>query len=372
MTVRIPYTKPSITQLEIEFATDAVTNGWGERCYEYITRFERSFAEHIGVDYAIATSSATGALHMGLAALGIGPGDEVILADANWIATAAPVVHLGATPVFVDVLEASWCIDPSRVLESINAHTKAIIATHLYGNVCEMDALLDLGRHLGIPIIEDSAEAIGSEFHGAPAGSLGEFSVFSFHGTKTVTSGEGGAFVTNNPQLYERVSALSNHGRKASQVKQFWPEMVGFKYKMSNVQAAIACAQLERIDELVQRKRQVLGAYRDALASYNEVSLNPEPKGIVNGAWMPTAVFSKESGITREHLMARFRSQGIDARVFFWPLSSLPMFREAETPVAHSLAERSLNLPSFHDITQEQIDEVVAVLVDALLNRSYV
>ena len=210
MNPRIYYTKPSITELEVAYATDAARNGWGERCYEYITRFEEAFKAHLGVKYAIATSSCTGALHMGLAALGIGPGDEVIMADTNWIATAAPVVHLGAKPVFVDILPDSWCIDPEWAEAVITPRTKAIMAVHLYGNLCDMDRLLAIGEKHGIPVIEDAAEAIGSIYHGKRAGSMGVFGAFSFHGTKTLTTGEGGIFVTNGPNLYEQVLTLSN------------------------------------------------------------------------------------------------------------------------------------------------------------------
>ena len=203
MNSRIYYTKPSITELEVRYATDAAANGWGEKCYEYIHRFEEAFKAHLGVKYAIATSSCTGALHMGMAALGIGPGDEVIMADTNWIATAAPIVHLGAKPVFVDILADSWCLDPALVEAAITPRTKAIVAVHLYGNLCEMDALLAIGEKHGIPVIEDAAEAIGSVYHGKRAGSMGKFGTFSFHGTKTVTTGEGGMFVTNDAALYE-------------------------------------------------------------------------------------------------------------------------------------------------------------------------
>ena len=170
MKSRIYYTKPSITELEVTYATDAARNGWGEHCYDYIIRFEEAFRAHMGAQYAIATSSCTGALHMGLAALGIGPGDEVIMADTNWIATAAPIVHLGAKPVFVDILPDSWCIDPDLAEAAITPRTKAIIAVHLYGNLCDMDRLLAIGQQHDIPVIEDAAEAIGSRWHGKRAG----------------------------------------------------------------------------------------------------------------------------------------------------------------------------------------------------------
>ena len=186
---RIPYTRPSITELEVGYATDAARNGWGEHCYDYLNRFEARFREYVGVRHAIATSSCTGALHMGFAALGIGPGDEVILADTNWIASVAPVVHLGAQPVFVDILADSWCLDPARVEAAITPRTKAILAVHLYGNLCAMDRLLAIGRERGIPVVEDAAEAIGSVWHGRRAGSMGAFGAFSFHGKRTMSSG---------------------------------------------------------------------------------------------------------------------------------------------------------------------------------------
>jgi perosamine synthetase len=367
MKPRILYTKPSITELEVSYATDAAANGWGDQCYAYINRFEEHFKQHLGVSYAIATSSCTGALHMGMAALGIDTGDEVIMADTNWIATASPIVHLGAKPVFVDILPDSWCIDPEKVEAAITPRTKAIVAVHLYGNICDMDRLLAIGEKHGIPIIEDAAEAIGSVYHGKRAGSMGKFGAFSFHGTKTLTTGEGGMFVTNDAELFERVLSLSNHGRARGQTKQFWPDMVGFKYKMSNIQAAIGCAQMERLEELTGRKREILAAYRETLAVLPGVSMNPEPEGTINGAWMPTVVFNPETGMTREKLQATFAAENADARVFFWPLSSMPMFEPVPTNThAWSIPTRAINLPSYHEMSNSDIDRVCAVVYQSL------
>lgn len=367
MNSRIYYTKPSITELEVRYAADAATNGWGEKCYEYINRFEEAFKTHLGVKYAIATSSCTGALHMGMAALGIGPGDEVIMADTNWIASASPIVNLGAKPVFIDILGDSWCLSPERIEQAVTPRTKAILAVHLYGNLCEMNKLLAIGEKLGIPVIEDAAEAIGSVYQGKRAGSMGKFGAFSFHGSKTLTTGEGGMFVTNDSQLYEHVLTLSNHGRARSQTKQFWPDMVGFKYKISNLQAAIGCAQIERIDALIKRKREIFSYYRRHLAAIPGLSLNPEPADTVNGAWMPTVVFASETGVKREMLQAAFAKDNIDARVFFHPLSSLPMFEtQSNTPLASDIAQRAINLPSFHDISDAEQDRVTTVVKRAL------
>ena len=367
MKSRIFYTKPSITELEVRYATDAAANGWGDKCYEYIYRFEGLFKQHLGVKYAIATSSCTGALHMGMAALGIGPGDEVIMADTNWIATASPVVNLGAKPIFVDILPDSWCINPEKVEAAITPKTRAIVAVHLYGNLCDMDRLLAIGEKYGIPVIEDAAEAIGSVYHGRRAGSMGKFGSFSFHGSKTITTGEGGMFVTNDADLFERVLTLSNHGRARGQTKQFWPDLIGFKYKMSNLQAAIGCAQMERIDKLISRKNEIMSIYRHHLTVLPGINLNPETEGIINGAWMPTVVFKAETGITREKLQVVFAEENVDSRVFFWPLSQLPMFQpRLLNKNAYSIPSRALNLPSYHDISNDELTRVIRILKNVM------
>ena len=315
--MQIAYTKPSITQLEIDYATDAASNGWGEKCYDYILRFEKEFADYLGVEYAIATSSCTGAMTLGLHALGIGSGDEVIIADTNWIATVSPIVHLGATPILVDIKRDTWCIDPAKVLSSVSDKTKAVIVTHLYGNLCDMEELMQIGSDLNIPIIEDSAEALGAICNGKRAGSMGTFSTFSFHGTKTMTTGEGGMFVTNDPSLYETALSLNNHGRVRGEKKQFWAQMFGHKFKISNIQAAIGCAQLSRIDELVGRKKEILSYYKESFARYESIFLNHEQQNCSIGAWMPNVFFSKIEDTSE--LMNCFIRDGIDARPFFGP-----------------------------------------------------
>lgn len=368
---KIYYAKPSITDLEVRYATDAAAHGWGERCYEYIDRFESMFRKHLGVKHAIATSSCTGALHMGLAALGVGPGDEVILGDINWIASAAPITHLGARPVLVDVLRDTWCLDPERVAAAVTPRTKAIIAVHLYGNLCDMNALLAIGAKYGIPIVEDAAEALGSVWDGRKAGSMGAFGTFSFHGSKTITTGEGGMWVTQDDALRDKVLTLSNHGRSAHAARQFWPEVIGFKYKLSNLQAAVGCAQLERIDELVARKRAIFSRYRELLDGLS-LDMNPEPAGTCNGFWMPTVVFHEVLRLDRQRLLDRFREQSIDGRVFFWPLSSLPMFASVpvDAPTAKSISTRALNLPSYHDMTDADIAQVAGVVRNFVADES--
>jgi perosamine synthetase len=359
---RIHYTKPSITDLEVAYATDAARNGWGENCYAYLERFEKAFGEHLGVRYAIATSSCTGALHLGLAALGVQADDEVILADINWVASAAPITYLGAKPIFVDVDPTTWCIDAASAEAAITSKTKAIIAVHLYGNLCDMDALREVARRHGIALIEDAAEAIGSVWRGQHAGSIGDFGTFSFHGTKTLTTGEGGMFVTQNRDLYEHVLSLSNHGRVKGQTRQFWPDMLGFKYKMSNVQAAIGCAQLERLPELVAAKRRVFLAYAERLSGLPLI-MNPESPSTTNGFWMPTIVVDSGIEFDRQSLLDSFKADQIDGRVFFWPLSSLPPFEACpKNRISYGLFERACNLPSYHDLSLGDIDRVCATV----------
>lgn len=306
---------------------------------------------------------------MGMAGLRIGPGDEVILGDINWIASAAPIVHLGAKPVLVDVLPDTWCLDPVAVEAAITPQTKAILAVHLYGNLCDMDALAVIAQRHGLHLIEDSAEAIGSVWHGRRAGSMGAFGAFSFHGTKTITTGEGGIFVTNDDALYERVLTLSNHGRARGESRQFWPERVGFKYKMSNGQAAIGCAQMERIDELIAGKRRVFECYRNALVD-QPLTMNPEPLGTINGYWMPTIVIDKHIELERDALLSTFKTDNIDGRTFFWPLSSLGLFDAPNAnKVSQSLSLRALNLPSYHDISDSDLKRVSGHVIAALRDQ---
>lgn len=360
---KILYCKPYITEIEHQFVADAIKHGWGESCYHYIEQFEELFKNHLSVNYAIATSSCTGALHMGLAALNIGPGDEVIIADTNWVASVAPICYLGATPILVDVDKDSWCINPEKIEKAITEKTKAIIAVHLYGNMCDLAALQGLSKKHNIPIIEDAAEAIGSSYQGKKAGSHGLFGVFSFHGSKTITTGEGGMFVTNEKSLYERVLTLSNHGRDNKTSKQFWAEKIGFKYKMSNIEAAIGCAQMKSIDTLIKRKQDIFEYYHSHLSTL-PLSMNPKQKDVINGYWMPTIILEESLPFDREPLIKKLNEQHIDARVFFWPLSMLPPFENIhQTPVSYSLYPRGINLPSYYEMTMSDLDYVIETIV---------
>lgn len=367
--MNIPYTLPSITQKEVSYALDAAQNGWGKACYDYIARFENAFAQSLNVPFALTTSSCTGALTMGLYALGIQPGDEIIVPDITWIASVSPITLMGAVPVLVDINETTWCIDPEKVKNAITPKTRAILCVHLYGNVCPMEELLAIAQENNLFLIEDAAEALGSFYGEKACGTMGDFGVFSFHGTKTLTTGEGGMFVTHNEKLWNTVLTLSNHGRSKEVAEQFYPIQTGFKFKMANVSAAIGLAQVERREALFSKKRAILHYYKKHLLQFEGVSMNDERAGTTNGAWMPSVVFDQSLNITQKMLLNAFQQAGIDARVFFRPISSLPMYaKKPENKVAYDLPFRAINLPSFHDMTFKQQDKVIKI-VEELLKR---
>ena len=298
----IPVAGPWITQKEIDYVADAATHAWYENANMYHVRFENAFSHYIGTKYAMALPSCTSAIHLSLLSLGIGKGDEVIVPDLTWIATAAPITYVGATPVFADCDEKTWCISSDAFQECITPRTKAVIPVDLYGNMPEMNAIRDIAHDHGIAIIEDAAEAIGSEYHGKRSGSFGDTGVFSFHGSKTMTTGEGGMLVTDRRDLYDRCLTLRDHGRAPGE-KMFWNAEVGYKYKMSSMQAALGLAQLERIDELVERKRQIFRYYQENLQSIEGITLNCEPSGTKNSYWMVTAIFDPEFGLSKEDII---------------------------------------------------------------------
>lgn len=365
---KIPINKPSITELEISYVHDAVSTGWGEKCYDYIHRFEAGFSTYLDVKHSLATSSCTGAIHLALMALGIKAGDEVIVPEITWIASVEPILYIGAKPIFVDVLEDTWCIDPEKISAAITPRTKAIIPVHIYGNLCEMDTIMEIAREHGLKVIEDAAEGLGSEYHGRKAGSIADAATFSFHGTKTMTTGEGGIMVTNSTEVYEKAKVLNDHGRNPNdpENKMFWMRDYGYKYKISNLQAALGCAQIERIEELVKKKRKIFSWYKEGLAGINGL-MNPEYTGTKNSYWLPTLIFDKSFDFDRDAFFEFCSDRKIDSRPFFFPLSSLPLFdSKPENTVAYGIFGRGINLPSYHDMSFDDIKYVCETIKDFL------
>ena len=369
----IPVAGPWITQKEIDYVADAVAQAWYENANVYHDRFEKAFVSHTGMKYAVSLPSCTSALHLSLAALGIGPGDEVIVPDVTWIATAAPITYVGATTVFADVDRRTWCLSAESLERCITPRTRAVIPVDLYGGLPDMDAIVALARRRNIAVIEDAAQAAGGLYKGRPAGSLGDVGVFSFHGSKTLTTGEGGMLVTDDQALYERARTLGNHGRLPGS-KMFWNGEVAYKYKMSSMQAALGLAQLERLEELIARKRETFAWYREELDGVAGVTLNAEAEGTRNVYWMVTVILDATLGIEKEPLMANLKERGIASRPFFYPLSSLPAYAgqaEAERArqrnrVSYALSPWGVNLPSALSLSREQVRRVCDVLKEIL------
>lgn len=357
-------TGPSITQREIDYVTDAVTNGVDEHWGDYIKRFEKTFAEYIGVKHALATSSCTGALHLALVALGIGKRDEVIVPDLSWIATASSVCYTGAKPVFVDVLPDSWCIDPEDIKRKITTRTKVIMPVHLYGQPADMSAIMEIAKQYNLFVVEDAAPSVGAEFKGKKTGSFGDIGCFSFQGAKIVSTGEGGMLVTDNTELFGRVKHYAEHGRDSL---GFEISDIGFKYKMSNLQAALGLAQIERVEELVAKKRQIFDWYSEELRFVNGIALNQcittKEKPIF---WMTSILLSGEFTVPRIVLIEGLKERNIDTRPFFPPMSSFPMFKKVDNPVAAYLGYNGINLPSGHRITHKEVKYVCDSIKDIL------
>lgn len=367
---RIPVAGPWITNKEISYVRDAVSTGWYDNAYKYIERFEEAFAEFEGTKHAISLPSCTSAIHLALLALGIGPGDEVIVPEITWIATAAPISYVGATPVFADVDEKSWCLSPDSLERVVTPKTKAVIPVDLYGGMPDMGKIRRIARNHGLAIVEDAAEAIGSEYNGRRSGTFGAAGAFSFHGTKTLTTGEGGMLVTDDDRVNESCLVMRDHGRRPGD-KMFRNIQVGYKYKMSNLQAALGLAQLERIDELLDKKLRLFSWYKAELEGLDGVTLNSEGRHDKNTYWMITVVLDKSLGLRKERLMALlWEAARIDCRPFFDPLSSLPAYRDSKQAgisakrnrVAYSISPFGVNLPSALSLTKGQVHTVCGAL----------
>jgi perosamine synthetase len=351
---------PTITEKEIRYVNDAVANGWNEKWNDYIIKFEKKFAEFIGVKHAMTTSSCTGAMHLSMLALDIKEGDEVIIPEISWVATASVVKYVGAKPVFADIDKDSWCINPTSVKSLINEKTKAIIPVHCYGHPSEMDEIMNLAEENNLLVMEDAAPSIGSSYKEKPMGSFGDISAFSFQGAKPVITGEGGMIVTNDTKLFERVSKLGDHGR--SMTKALWNEEIGFKYKMSNLQAALGLAQLERVNEIVSKKRMIFSWYKKILGNIDGITLNAEKKYCKTNYAVTNIILNKDFGITRDEFIQKLKEWNIDSRPFFYPMSHMPMFETQHNPIAERLSMNGINLPAGHNLEEEDIDYVCNVI----------
>ena len=356
----IPISRPSITQREIDLVTDAVSSGWVSSLGPYIDRLEKQFAAFCGTQYAIATANGTVALHLALVACGIGVGDEVIVPDLTFAATANAVLYTGAKVVLADIEPNTLCIDPFAIERVITPRTKAIIPVHLYGHPADMSEIGRIAADHHLTVVEDAAEAHGAEAHGSRVGSLGRCGVFSFYGNKIMTTGEGGMITTDDHDLFERARRLRDHAMNPA--RRYWHDDVGYNYRMTNLQAAMGVAQMERINDLLEKRHLVFQWYADNLKDVPRISLNRTATWAKNVYWMVCAEIADCSEAERGEIMRRLKERGIDSRPYFYPLSDMPIYPPCNSPIAHSVTQRGLNLPSYFDLSYSDVVRICEAL----------
>jgi perosamine synthetase len=349
---------PTVSARETSYALDAARYGWNKQWSGYLKRFEKAFAEYVGAPHALNTSSCTGALHLALAALDLGPGDEVIVPDLTWVATANAVVYVGATPIFADVEPESWCLDSDCFESRVTERTKAVMPVHLYGHPARMDRIMEIARRHKLWVVEDAAPSIGTEFRGQKTGTFGDLAAFSFQGAKLAVTGEGGMLVVNNPELMTRVESVWDQGRDPE--RTFWIRETGLKYKMSNLQAAFGLAQLERVDEMIEAKRRIFSWYAEGLSALPHLTLNLECPWARSTYWMTSILLDERAGITRDGLRAALRSRNVDTRPAFPAISQYPIWQHGQPiqPVALRIGAQALNLPSGVRLKRQQVDYI--------------
>ncbi len=349
----IPISRPSITQKEIDYVTDAVKSGWVSSLGKYVEKFEKMFCEYCDTKYALTTTNGTVAFHLALSALWINQEDEVIVPDFTFVATANAVKYLGAKVITVDIDEETYCISPKAIEKAITSKTKAIVPVHLYGHPANMDEINKIAKTNNVFVIEDAAEAHGAEINGEKVGGLGEAGIFSLYGNKIITSGEGGIITTNNHILYEKMKYLRDQAM--SYEKRYWHTEIGFNYRMTNLQAALALAQLERINKILDKKLEIFSWYHNYLNNIKGIKLNPKLDNYKNVYWVICIELLNFSENERDTLMAKLNEKHIDSRPYFYPISEMPMYSSVYTPVTKLISKRGINLPSYYDITQDQV-----------------
>jgi perosamine synthetase len=361
----IPVAEPSIGEREVGLVSEAVRSGWVSSLGEYVGAFEEELASRCGVAHAIATSNGTAALHLALAVAGIGPDDEVVVPSMTFVATAAAVRYLGALPVFADSDPDHWCVDPGDVARRVGSRTRALIAVDLYGHPADMDALSHIAAEHGLVLVEDAAEALGASYRRRPAGGLGRLGVLSFYGNKIITTGEGGAVLTDDAELAERARFLRDHAMDPE--RRYWHGEIGFNYRITNLQAALGVAQLERLDEFLARKRAIAAAYRGGVQDIAGVTVQAEAEWASSSWWMTTLRIDDAQGVDRDELAVRLGGRGVDSRPTFVPLHVLPPYRQEKSlPVAEAVGREGLSLPSSTSLSDTELEYVIASVREEL------
>jgi perosamine synthetase len=354
----IPISKPFIGVREKELVLDALNSGWVSSIGKYIDEFEANFARYCGTKYALAVSNGTTGLHLALATLNLQPGDEVIIPDLTFVATANAVAYTGATPILADIDADTLCIDPASVKSLISQRTKAIIPVHLYGHPADMDALTEIGNRHGLDVIEDAAEAHGAEYKGRRVGSLGKCGVFSFYGNKVITTGEGGMLTTNDREFYEHARRLRDHAM--SPERRYFHEELGYNYRITNLQAALGVAQLESIEAFLERRAEIMSWYSSEIATTDCVRLNRVKNWAKSAFWMVCLEVDWLDEARRDVFSQALKARGIDTRPYFCTISSMPMYKQEPLPISARKAQTGLNLPSYYELTKPEVQRIAS------------
>jgi perosamine synthetase len=366
----LPVCRPLLAGNELQYVAECIRTGWISSTGKFVAQFEECFASYLAMPHAVTASSGTAALHMAYAAAGLGPGDEVLMPSFTMVATAFAACYTGAMPVFVDCDPETWTIDPARVEEKITPRSRALVTVPIYGHPCEMGPLMALARKHGLIVIEDAAEAIGSEYEGRMCGTFGDLGCFSFFANKTITSGEGGMVVTASKEMAEACRSFKNLCFSDKGGRVFVHEHIGYNYRLSNLLAAVGLAQLERVVDYVAMRRANARRYTERLKGVPGLVLPVERPWAKNTYWMYGIRVEEQSfGETRERMMARLREHGIETRPFFTPMHRQPSLQrygcncEGEWPASELLAKTGFYLPSSTDLTEIEIDRVCETLL---------
>lgn len=368
---------PSITNAEVKLVTEAAKVGWHENRNMHIEQFVKEFSSYTGIKYCLPTANCTSALHLALLGLGIGPGDEVIVSDITWVASVAPIHYVGAIPIFADIDSQNWCLSPSSFEKLITSKTKAVIIVDLYGNMPDMDKILKIAKRHNIFVIEDAAEAIGAEYKGKKAGTFGDVSAFSFNATKIMISGQGGMVATNNKKLYDKFEILSHHGMLPYNEKMFWSVEIGYNYLWTNIQAALALAQLRRLDELLEIKKKTFEWYKKRLGNIKDIQLNSPLEGTKSTYWMVNATLTGKYKIEKERIIEEFKKYDIDTRPFFYPVSSQPAYKQyckgknyqKQNVISYTLSPYTISLPYSLEVTKSDVNYICDIFIKILNNN---
>jgi perosamine synthetase len=361
MEIKYPVYQPSLTGNEKKYVLECLDSTWISSKGKFINQFEKSFADYIGVTHATSVCNGTVALHLAMLALGIGPDDEVIVPTLTYIASVNSIVYTGATPVFVDSIEDTWQMDPADVIQKITPKTKAVLAVHLYGHACDMEALSKICKEHDLFLIEDCAEAIGTKYKGKHVGTFGDISTFSFFGNKTMTTGEGGMVVTNDQTLYDRANHFKGQG--LAMHRQYWHDVVGYNFRMTNICASIGLAQLEQVDQFIARKREIADYYQKGLAN-SKYKFHQETENVFHTFWMCSILV--DSPDKREPLRNHLAAAGIETRPLFYPVHTMPMYaqRFQKHQVAEKLGWLGINLPSYPGLSNSDLDFIIKTILE--------